>query len=145
MTGREADLLAASRREHALYRALLAAYAALETAVTAPAGGAEAAAAMEHGRREAERIVSDLQEVQASLRSIRSAGEPVAPEVVSWWRASAELAEVAAQACHVLADAARTRQAALRARLDALAGGRRGLSGYRPPHDGRGAIAEHRA
>lgn len=145
MTAGERDLLAASRREHALYRDLLAAYTAIESVVTALPGAEEPATHLAPWQAETERIVAELHELQARLRPVRDAGTPVTPEVAAWWRASAELAGAAAQACRVLADAARTHQAGLQARLDALAGGRRGLSGYRPPGDGRGTIAEHRA
>jgi hypothetical protein len=126
----DSELLQISRREHALYRELAAAYHAMASVLTderAPVDPAWIVSA-EAGT---EATVAALRNTSAALAPHRLTGVPVPAEVADAWRASARLAGETAELGNTVMQLARARQAALAARLAALAGGRRGLADYR--------------
>jgi len=144
MTMQSLDLLAASRRERALYEALVATYHELGGlfAEGGPLADATAVAAL---RERADGITGELRGLHDALGPERLAGAPVAAEVAACWRASAALAADAAVGCRTLVERARAQQAQVTTRLRTLASGRRGLAGYRPAADDRGVVAQQRA
>lgn len=137
-------LLAASRRERELYEALVATYREVG-ALFGEGRPPIDAAAVGAFRTCADGLTEALRGLHDELGPARLSGAPVAPEVAACWRASAELAAEAAEACRTLVELARASQAGITARLRTLAAGRRGLAGYRPAADDRGAVAAQHA
>ncbi len=128
-TERDAELLAASRRELALYRELVAIYGDLAQALDDEALDA---ARLAHGNERAELVVAELRALRGALASARLSGDPVPGDVRAVWRASAELAADAASRNAELTARSRQRQAEITARLHTLGSGRRALGAYRP-------------
>jgi hypothetical protein len=142
MTG--ADLLQASRREHALYGELLAVYRGLHAVLGDEATPVDPVwIGGEHAR--AERVAAELRALAAALAPQRMTGAAVAPEAKDIWRATAEVAAQAASANRELTTLARARQAAVATRLAGVHGARRGLAAYRPVSVGRSRFADERA
>jgi hypothetical protein len=133
-----AVLLAASRREHALFEELLGAYAAIGGLLADDDAPVDPGAVAAENAR-AERTTGELRALAASLAPHRLTGASVPSAVRELWRASAALAARAAQANAALTERARARQAAVAAQLAAVRAGRRGLAAYRPAGDARRA------
>ncbi len=123
-------VLAASRRERALYEELVGVYRGLAAAL-----GDErfdrARVAAEQARAEA--ATTALRALAAELAPHRLTGAPLATETHALWQASAALAAEAVRLNGELAALARARQSAVAARLTTLDTGRQALAGYRPP------------
>ena len=131
------DLLETSRREHALYRDLVAVYRDLAAALADPSARVDPGW-LSGRQREADVATEMLRRLSAALAPHRLTGTPVPPEVRTLWSASAALAVEAQAANQEATRLALARRAAVAARLARLAQGQRALAGYRP-HDGTGA------
>lgn len=137
-TDRDAELLAASRRELALYRELVAVYGDLAQALDDETLDA---ARLAHGNERAELLIAELRALRGALAPARLAGDAVCVEIRAVWRASAELAADAASRNAELTARSRARQAEISARLHTLGSGRRALGAYRPLRDRTAARA----
>jgi hypothetical protein len=124
-------VLAASRREHALYGELLRAYRELAAALAEEAVPPDART-LAAAHASAEETTRALRALAAELAPHRLSGDAVAGATRALWRESAELAAEASRLNAECLRAARARQAAVGARLAGLDTGRRALDGYRP-------------
>jgi len=124
----EAEIVAASRREHALYEDLCAAYQTLAAGLDS---ACDASRLVDENRR-AESTIEALRGLAAALAPYRMTGEPVPPAVQAVWKASAALAADAARLNATITGLVRTRGEAVSARLAEVRRGRRALRGYRP-------------
>jgi hypothetical protein len=132
-------LLAASRRELALYDELLGAYRELAAALGDPDAPVAPEVVAAHGAR-ADTVTAGLRRLAAELGPHRLSGAAVAPETHAAWRASAARAAEAARLNAQVTELARARQQALGARLARLDAGRQGLAGYRPRSVARSGV-----
>ena len=127
----DAELLHTSRREHALYRELGAAYHAMASALRdecAPVDPAWLGTA----EARAEATVAALRDAAAVLAPYRLRGAAVPAEAAALWRDSARLAAESAALGTEVMRLARIRQAAVASRLAQLTTGRRALAAYAP-------------
>ena len=138
------DLLEASRREHALYRELVAAYRSLANALADPTVPVDPAW-LSGRRRDADLAVDALRALAAALAPHRLTGAPVSADVREFWTASAVLAADARTANAEAIRLARERRAAIAARLARVGAGRRALAGYRPQTDTRAGFTHRHA
>jgi hypothetical protein len=132
-------LLAASRREQALYEELLGCYRALVEALGDPETPVAPEVVAGHGAR-ADATTAELRRLAAELGPHRLSGTAVDAETRAAWRASADRAAEAARLNAQLTLLARARQQALAARLARLEAGSQALAGYRPRAAVRGGV-----
>jgi len=125
----DTELLHTSRREHALYRELAAAYQAMASALKDECAPVDPTWLGTTEMR-AEATVASLRNAAAELAPYRLSGAAVPAEAATLWRDSARLAAEAAELGTEAMQLARARQAAVAARLAQLTTGRRALAAY---------------
>jgi hypothetical protein len=124
-------LIAASRREEALYAGLVAVYQELAAALADPATRTDPAWIGERHAR-AGAATDELRVLAAALGPRRLSPAPVPPAARAHWSRSAELAAEAARLGADLIALARGRQSALASQLGEAASRRVALEAYRP-------------
>ena len=135
-------LTEASRREHALYRELADAYAALAS-VFGDAGAVDVER-MAAADARADAAAAALRATAAALAPYRLTGASVSEDMRALWRSTARLAAEVARAHADLVALADARRTDVVSRLGELAAGRCGLTAYRPGRPA-GGVADQRA